>query len=464
LLFNSIDFFVFFLVLLPFVLLVGTRSRNLLLLAASYYFYAQWNPKYLGLIVLVTVIDFVAALSIERFPKHKKILLSLSICTNLGILCVFKYGNFLMRSFEQLVRLATGSTLELPLLDVLLPIGISFYTFESLSYVIDVYRGKLEPHRSILEYSHFISFFPHLVAGPIIRPRVFLSQLATWQLPSAPVVHSAIVLFFTGLFKKTVLADNLATFADPVFFVPMAYGRLENLVAVYAFAFQIYYDFSGYTDMAIALALILGFELPENFRHPYAAASFREFWQRWHISLSSWLRDYLYISLGGNRKGRLREYANLFLTMLLGGLWHGANVTFVGWGALHGLYLIAERLIGVPTETASRLYRLLRTFVVFHLVCLGWILFRAADLPTALAMLCQIGGRSGTGASYGLSSRALLLCAFLWGFEVWSAPRDPVGALRERHFEVSLAYLAVLIIGIIVFGESQARSFIYFQF
>jgi alginate O-acetyltransferase complex protein AlgI len=464
-LFNTVDFFVFFVLLYPLVLLVGARARNLVLLAASYYFYAQWSAKYLSLILLVTVIDFVAALAIEHFPRRKRILLVISICTNLGILGAFKYYNFLTRSFVQLIRLVTGSTLQIPVLDVLLPVGVSFYTFESLSYVIDVYRGKLAPHRSILEYSLFISFFPHLVAGPIIRPNVFLGQLAQWKRPSAALAHSAIVLFFTGFFKKTVLADNLAGFVDPVFSAPWKYGRLDTLVAVYTFAFQIYYDFSGYTDMAIALALLLGFELPENFRYPYASASFREFWQRWHISLSSWLRDYLYISLGGNRKGPLREYSNLLLTMVLGGLWHGANVTFVVWGALHGLYLIIERLLASRAEVPGTIHlRLLRAFAIFQLVCLAWIFFRAPDLGTAVAILGRIVRGGGPFAASEFYGRALILCCGLWLLEVWFAPGDPIRALRERRINLSFAYLVVVIIGIVVLGESHAHTFIYFQF
>jgi alginate O-acetyltransferase complex protein AlgI len=462
--FNSVDFFVFFLLLYPLVLVVRARARNLVLLAASYYFYAQWNVKYLSLIVVITVIDFVAALIIERFPQRKRILLVISICTNLGILGTFKYYNFLARSLAQLVRLAIGSTLEIPLLDVLLPVGVSFYTFESLSYVIDVYRGKLTAHRSILEYSLFISFFPHLVAGPIIRPNVFLGQLAEWKRPSAAVAHRAILLFFTGLFKKKALADNLAGFADPAFSAPWAFGGLDDLFAVYAFAFQIYYDFSGYTDMAIAIALLLGFELPENFRHPYAAASFREFWQRWHISLSSWLRDYLYVSLGGNRKGPVREYANLLITMLLGGLWHGANVTFVVWGALHGLYLIVERLTAGRLKARGAVFlRPLRAFAVFQLVCLAWVFFRAPDLTAALVMLGRIF-RGGSVVGTAVLGRLFALLGGLWLVEVWLGSREPKPSLGERRIGLSFAYLAVVIIGIVVFGESRGHTFIYFQF
>lgn len=464
-LFNSFDFLLFFLVVFPVTVMTSGRPRQLFLVAASGYFYAQWNVKYLGLVAVVTVLDFCAGLLIERFPARKRWLVALSVASNLGILGFFKYYNFLAESLVEIARLATGHAPLLPHADVLLPVGISFYTFESLSYVIDVYRGKLRAHRSILEYALFISFFPHLVAGPIIRPAAFLAQLGAPARLTAPVVHSALVLFLTGLAKKVVLADNLALLVDPAFADPAAHSGLENLLAVYAFAFQIYFDFSGYTDMAIALAQLFGIYLPENFTHPYGAASLREFWRRWHISLSTWLRDYLYVSLGGNRKGKLREYVNVLVTMLLGGLWHGASVNFLVWGGLHGFLLVLERP-AVEREAAppGAVVGLVRGLALFHVVCLTWIFFRADDLGTSVTMLGQILGGSGFAAVTGPELRVLLLCGVLWLVEWVSARGDVVERLRSRADAPSFAYLFALSLAVVVFGRAESNAFIYFQF
>jgi alginate O-acetyltransferase complex protein AlgI len=457
-LFHTPEFFLFFLV----VLFVGTmlegRLRNLFLLGASCYFYAQWDVRCLALIGFITVLDFTAGLLIEKYPDWKKFLLVASVCSNLGILAFFKYYNFFMDAFAE----AIGG--QMSHLNILLPVGISFYTFESLSYTIDVYRGQLRAQRSIIDYALFISFFPHLVAGPIIRPRVFFDQTRRPYRLTTAVVHSAFVLFATGLFKKMVLADNLATFVDPVFFRPEGYSSLENLIAVYAFAFQIYFDFSGYTDMAIALAQLLGFKLPENFTFPYSATSLREFWRRWHISLSSWLRDYLYISLGGNRLGRFREHLNLLLTMLLGGLWHGANVTFLLWGGLHGSYLVVERLVGGGAPAPRGLVRhIVRSFVVFHLVCFSWILFRAPNVSTAGVIVGQIL----TGpivAEPTWVMRTLVLCVALWATDLLCARTGIMDTLREKASPMATVYVGILLFGILIFAPIHRRAFIYFQF
>jgi alginate O-acetyltransferase complex protein AlgI len=457
-LFHTPEFFLFFVVVLSVVAILEGRLRNLFLLAASCYFYAQWDVRFLALIGFITILDFTAGLLIEKYPDWKKLLLAASVCSNLGILAFFKYYNFFVDAFAEAIG---GQSSHL---NILLPVGISFYTFESLSYTIDVYRGQLRAQRSIIDYALFISFFPHLVAGPIIRPRVFFDQTRRPSRLTAAVVHSAFVMFATGLFKKMVLADNLATVVDPVFDRPQAFASLENLIAVYAFAFQIYFDFSGYTDMAIALARLLGFQLPENFTFPYSSTSLREFWRRWHISLSSWLRDYLYISLGGNRRGTIREHLNLLLTMLLGGLWHGANFTFLLWGGLHGAYLVVERLVGADKPAPRGLVRhIVRSFFIFHLVCFSWILFRAPNVSTAAIVVKQIlTGPIVVEPTWVM--RLLLLCVALWATDLLCARTGVIDTLREKASPLATVYVTALLFGILIFAPIHRRAFIYFQF
>ena len=457
-LFHTPEFFVFFLVVLFGVAMLEGSLRNLFLLASSCYFYAQWDFRFLALIGFITVLDFTAGLLIEKYPDWKKVLLAASVCSNLGILGFFKYYHFFVDAFAEAIG---GQPSHL---DILLPVGISFYTFESLSYTIDVYRGQLRAQRSIIDYALFISFFPHLVAGPIIRPRVFFDQSRRRSRLTAAVFHSAFVLFATGLFKKMVLADNLAVLVDPVFDRPEAYSSLDNLIAVYAFAFQIYFDFSGYTDMAIALAQLLGFNLPENFRFPYSSTSLREFWRRWHISLSSWLRDYLYISLGGNRLGRFREYVNLLLTMLLGGLWHGANVTFLLWGGLHGAYLVVERLVrgGEPTPRGLVRHVVWAAFT-FHLVCFAWIFFRAPNVSTAVVVVRQILSGIVTVEPTWIFGM-LLLCVALWASDLLCARTGIIDTLRANASLSATVYVAILLFCVVIFAPTHRRAFIYFQF
>ncbi len=373
-------------------------ARTVFLLVLSYYFYASWNWRYLPLIFGSSTVDFFLARAIarEERPHARKVMLGLTVALNLGFLGFFKYWNFALENVRVLAALLSGGAAPPAgeALKVLLPpVGISFFTFESMSYVVDVYRGELLPHRSYLRYLLFVAFFPHLVAGPIVRPRDLLPQLERRPSLTAAMGSEALFLVAVGLVKKLVISDQLAqNLVDRVFERPENFSALEVLAGVYGYAVQIYCDFSGYTDIAIGSALLLGVRFPKNFDAPYKAHNLADFWRRWHISLSTWLRDYLYIPLGGNRGGPWATYRNLMITMVLGGLWHGASWTFVFWGFLHGLGLGVtrawERRQG---KAAPSLWgRAVGTLITFHYVCLAWIFFRAPTFKQAVLILRQI--------------------------------------------------------------------------
>jgi D-alanyl-lipoteichoic acid acyltransferase DltB (MBOAT superfamily) len=345
-LFNSYTFIVFFVIVLilhnlPF----PWKAKKINLLLASYIFYAAWNPPFILLLWLSTVVDFFVgkALYTQTNVHKKRVLLVVSLIGNLGMLCFFKYGGFLLDNFVMLTH-ALGINFTPAKPNIILPAGISFYTFTTLCYTIDMYKKKSEPVRSMLDFSLFVTFFPHLVAGPIVRPPQLVPQFQSPRTATRQQLMEGLFLLSLGLFMKVVLADSmLSVSADAVFNSGQPLGALDSWMGVLAFSGQIFFDFAGYSTCAIGAALCLGFVLPQNFFYPYAAIGFTDFWRRWHITLSSWLRDYLYIPLGGNRLGKFRTYMNLMITMLLGGLWHGANWTFVAWGGLHGLYLWVEK-------------------------------------------------------------------------------------------------------------------------
>lgn len=385
---TSVFWFFFFAVVVAFYTL-PRRARTPLLLVASYVFYMAWDWRFAGLILMSTAIDYgVGRAMNDRTPRGRRGLLVLSLVVNLGILGFYKYFDFFVESFAGLFGLDPASAT----LGLVLPVGVSFYTFQSMSYTIDVYRGRLQPVRSAVDFALFVAFFPQLVAGPIVRAATFFPQLRAWSAPDGLRLREAIQLILFGLVKKMVLADRFAMIADPHFADPGT-DPVAAWVGVFAFAMQIFFDFSGYTDIARGCALVLGFDFPVNFRRPYLATSITDFWHRWHISLSNWLRDYLYVPLGGNRHGTWKTYRNLMLTMLLGGLWHGAAWTFVVWGAWHGALLAIERALGHATR-GSVLARLvdtpglrpLRVLWTFVLVCAGWVVFRAPDLATARSL------------------------------------------------------------------------------
>jgi alginate O-acetyltransferase complex protein AlgI len=352
-LFNSLLFFAFLAIVLPLYFSLKGRGQVLLCLIASYVFYGAWDWRFLGLIALSTIVDYCVALKLEasEAPAVRKRLLILSLALNLGLLGVFKYYNFFIGSFRDLLTSLGFSPGELTL-EIILPVGISFYTFQTLSYTIDVYRREIRAERSLLRFATFVAFFPQLVAGPIVRASDFLPQLyVTHRFHRVRALGGAAQMAL-GFFKKIVVADSAALVVETVFTEPSVHTSIGLIVGVVFYAFQIYGDFAGYSDIAIGLARVMGFKFPPNFRQPYVSQSFSEFWTRWHISLSSWLRDYLYIPLGGNRHGTLATYRNLMITMLLGGLWHGAEWKFVIWGGLHGAYLILQRFLQLVARPA----------------------------------------------------------------------------------------------------------------
>ncbi|MCP5058343.1 MAG: MBOAT family protein [bacterium] len=470
-LFVESTFFVFFAVVLAVAWACrGHRNHKAWLLAASYFFYGAWDWRFLGLILLSTAIDYLAALRIEASEDQtrRRTWLWASLATNLGILFTFKYLDFFAGSATALLE-AVGLQAGWTTLHLTLPVGISFFTFQSMSYTIDVYRREIQARREPLDFALFVAFFPQLVAGPIVRARDFLPQLVSRPLFSIVPVRACLTLFWIGFFKKACVGDNLALWIDPVYAEPAAHTASALIGATWLYAVQIYCDFSGYSDMAIATAGLLGYRLPRNFAAPYFSLSATEFWRRWHISLSSWLRDYLYISLGGNRHGSVRTRVNLMATMLLGGLWHGAFWNFVIWGGLHGLALVVHRqwraLVGIRhapggLRPLSRLAALLFTawWVVF---C--WIFFRAATLSDAwIAAQAYL-----TWASHGntaLPGVVWPILALLVGMHAlcWRLrPEERAGEIPGIAFAPAygLAWsLALLMVPL------EAKPFIYFQF
>ena len=404
-------------------------------------------------------------------PRRRKLLLLLSVSVNLGILGFFKYFNFFVDSTANLL---TGAGLEanLPTLKIILPVGISFYTFQTLSYTIDIYRRRLEPVRDFVDFALFVSFFPQLVAGPIERARNLLPQIARARDLNREGVVSGLNLILIGYFKKVAIADTLAPIVEQAFADPTGQSSGALLSGLYAFAFQIYGDFSGYTDIARGVSRLLGFELMENFQAPYLSRSITEFWRRWHISLSSWLKDYLYISLGGNRGGRFRTYRNLFLTMFLGGLWHGAAWTFVAWGAVHGTYLaIHKMLLGErrpdlswPRTALGWLADLGKMFLTFHLVCFTWILFRAEDFGNALEYIVGIGRLEGLGELSPTVLFAAGLLLLLDSVQTWRNSHTWL-SVTPRPLRYGIVHILLIsVLAAAVFHVHTITPFIYFQF
>ncbi len=379
-LFPTVEFAIFFPIVLVISWALMTRQAlwKVFILAASYVFYAAADPRFCLLLAAITIVSQLSVHFIHRSDdeRTRKLIMAGGVAFDLGILAVFKYYGFFVADVGDVLD-ATGLGMPLPLLTIALPVGVSFFSFQAVTYVVDTYRRQTEP-ASLMDAAIYLSFFPHLVAGPIVRASEFLPQLKAPRNPNRVAVGAGLTLVALGLVKKLMIADYLAReLVDPVFAVPQAFAAPDALLAAYAYAAQIYCDFSGYTDMAIGLALMLGFVFPQNFNSPYRATGFRDFWRRWHMTLSRFLRDYLYIPLGGSRKGRIRTYVNLMITMTLGGLWHGASWNFVAWGAYQGTGLAAEhRLNG----RFSFLPGWFRWFVTFNLIVLGWILFRTQDL------------------------------------------------------------------------------------
>ncbi len=469
--FNSFGFWIFLAVVLAVHSRLGHRNRNRFLLLASYFFYGCWDWRFLSLILFTTAFDYTAARAIGRSesPAVRKRWVTASVCVDLGILGIFKYFGFFASELERLWEVM-GLGSWTPAFQIILPVGISFYTFQALSYTIDVYRGQTKPAGSFLDFALYISFFPQLVAGPIERSSHLLPQVENPR-PRCDEARFRDGLYhvLTGLFKKVVLADNMAWIANHIFSKPPSdLAPLEVLTGVYAFAFQIYGDFSGYSSIAIGVAKWLGFDLMENFRQPYFSTSPREFWRRWHISLSSWLRDYLYIPLGGNRGGKWQNYRNLLLTMLLGGLWHGASWTFVIWGGLHGAWLAVHRWsegTSARTRVRGRLYQAFALLVTFHLVCLTWLFFRAESAEQALGML---GALWGDWKMTDLTATTLTLICFFAGpwmiFEWWIERKGDSLALAKVAWPWRAMVYLYIVVMLLFFPPPVPSEFIYFQF
>lgn len=446
---------------------VGLRIVYVLLF--SLYFYYKSSGIYFLLLLFVATCDYFVAHRLTCATKGRKWLVALSVAVNLGLLGYFKYTNF----FIGIINNVSGGDV-LDFRNIFLPVGISFFIFQSMSYTIDIYRRRIEPLHNWLDYAFYLSFFPQLVAGPIVRARDFIPQIRQRPLVvTREMFGTGVFLIATGLFKKAVISDYISlNFVDRVFDNPLLYSGFENLMGVVGYAMQIYCDFSGYSDMAIGLALLLGFLFPRNFDSPYKSASITEFWRRWHISLSSWLKDYLYISLGGNRKGQFRTYLNLLITMLLGGLWHGAAMRFVLWGGLHGVALAVDKALrpkyvaGVQMGRARRIVGIVTTFVI---VCVGWVLFRAPDMTVAGQVFSQIFTNfnarmipqviAGYGAIFGLIALGYLL---------HFAPDRWEEAARRRMVRMPVWAMALVVAAVIwtvmQIKSAEIQPFIYFQF
>ena len=488
--FNSYTFIAFFIVMLllhnmPF----SWKTKKINLLIASYIFYAAWNPPFILLLWLSTVVDFFVgrALYNQENKYKRRLLLVVSLIGNLGMLCFFKYGGFLLENFTHLVN-ALGANYHPAKPNIILPAGISFYTFTTLCYTIDMYKRKSKPVKSMLDFSLFVTFFPHLVAGPIVRPPQLVPQFETARKTTQKQLLQGLFLVSLGLFMKVVLADSmLSGSANEVFNSHDRLSTLDAWMGVLAFSGQIFLDFAGYSTCAIGVASCLGFVLPENFLYPYAAIGFSDFWRRWHITLSSWLRDYLYIPLGGNRHGKFRTYISLMITMLLGGLWHGANWTFVVWGALHGFYLWIEKFIkdvrkvplplavtaeGIKEGHGTDLIRsktfanFMLAMVTFFFINVTWVFFRAPDFTSAWRMLTSMFSPVKDGAVL-LTTLSIIKVSVIIVLMVsfhWVMRNTRVLNVTEKIPWWLLGMIWSVLLLLLIWSEESSSSFIYFQF
>jgi len=457
-LFHTWHFFIFFIVVyLIYLPLRRTRFYLPWLLAASYFFYGWWNPLYLLLIVYSTALDYFVVKWMEK-SERKKLWLAVSIVNNLLLLGFFKYGGFVTDNLNFLLT-RLGAPFSIPAPGVLLPVGISFYTFQSMSYTIDFYRGHIRRERSFVRFAAFVALFPQLVAGPIERAKNLLPQLRGNPKITGEHVADGASLFVVGLFKKLVLADYLALYVDRMYAAPDMFGGFALAVATFAFGWQIYFDFSGYTDMARGVARMMGFNLMLNFNNPYLATGLGDFWNRWHISLSTWFRDYVYIPLGGNRKGKFNTYLNMFLTMLISGLWHGAAWTFVIWGALHALGRFLTRELERSEFYVKRVPKLFKQVVVFAFVTFAWIFFRADTFSDAGIIVRKIFTAGFSDPHFPML--ALALCLFVWAYQfLFESKARRILQLAP----VRIGLVVCMILYIMIFSGGSNAPFIYFQF
>ncbi len=473
-LFCSLQFVGFFLaVFLLYWVIPSQRFRNLLVVAASMAFYATWNWMLALLVCGAAVFSYAIGRGMDRATSAsaRRGLLVLSLVANLGLLSYFKYANFFIASASHLLDMVGFHSSPL-VLQVILPVGISFYTFEAINYAVDVYMRRAAAEKSLPNLMLFILFFPHLIAGPIVRAKDFLPQLRQQKHFSWPRMQLGIEFFLMGLFKKMVIADRMAEYANPVFAQPSAYATSAVWVGILAYALQIYCDFSGYTDMAIGCAHMLGYKLPQNFNLPYAARNVSEFWRRWHMSLSTWLRDYLYIPLGGNRHGRARTLINLMLTMLLGGLWHGAAWTFVIWGGLHGLYLVIHKLFADAFKESQPMQAalesppgiVLRMALTLLAVCVGWVFFRCTTLAGAIATLrVAFVPQAGLGCPLPMTS-FLTITTLVVVAHFLTYKKQGRQLLRRLPAPLAGAGYALALCLALLLAPGATKAFIYFQF
>jgi D-alanyl-lipoteichoic acid acyltransferase DltB (MBOAT superfamily) len=483
--FNSLDFAIFFPIvfILYWVFARNLTLRNVVILASSYLFYGWWDWRFLFLIIFSSFVDFFIGQKLyrEKNNKKRKLLLIISLLVNLGFLFYFKYTNFFIETFVDAFTLF-GAKLQVSALNIILPVGISFYTFQTLSYTIDIYRNELKPTKDWLAFFSFVAFFPQLVAGPIERASHLLPQFYKTYKFNYSQVKSGLLLMAFGLFKKMVIADRLAILVNQVYNSPDDYAGFEVIIATVFFAFQIYCDFSGYSDIAIGASRTMGFDLMKNFDSPYLSKSITEFWRRWHISLSTWFRDYVYIPLGGSRSGKYKTYANLFIVFVVSGLWHGAAMTFLIWGAIHGLIIVIEKSFTkirrhIFTSKRNILNYLVGLPITFIIVCFAWIFFRANNFSDARLLVGNLNFnnpeifRNGKIFELGLGKAEFLLSIIaiilLVSFE-WLNKKINIQNLLAKQFIAFrwLTYLVIIFVIVVfgVYGEGQVSEFIYFQF
>ncbi len=457
-LFHTWPFVLFFLIVYPTYLAVkGTRFRLPWLLAASYFFYACLNPLYLILIAYSTLLDYTVVAIMQKCGR-RKIWLSISIVNNLALLSFFKYGGFVTENLNALLS-SLGVPYFIPAPGIFLPVGLSFYIFQSMSYTIDYYRGNIERERSFIRYATFVSLFPRLLMGPIERARNLLPQLHKTPRISKQDITDGLSLFVVGFFKKVALADYLALYVDKVYAAPAQFQSPALMLATFLFCWQIYFDFSGYTDMARGVARMMGFRLMLNFNNPYLATGLGDFWSRWHISLSSWFKDYVYIPLGGNRRGTFNTYKNMFLTMVISGLWHGAAWTFVIWGAMHALGRSLTRELERTSFYKERVPKLVKQLLVFVFVTFTWIFFRAESISDAWVIITRIFSSGLANPYCPLLALALILTVWLYQFAYESRVK---WVLELRPVRIGIVVLMVLYLAI--FAPSSEQPFIYLQF
>ncbi len=474
--FNSLHFLIFFIIVTPLYFLLPQKYKWQLLLIASCYFYMTFVPVYILILGFTIVVDYFAGILIENAKgKQRKFYLILSLIANIGVLVVFKYYNFVNENLSFLMG-SFGYKSHIPFLSILLPIGLSFHTFQAMSYTIEVYRGNQKPERHFGIYALYVMFYPQLVAGPIERPQNILHQFHREQCFNYDDVTAGLRMMLWGFFKKVVVADRLSIYVDSIYNNPDKHSANSILLATIFFSFQIYCDFSGYTDIARGTAKVMGYDLMLNFRRPYFSKSIKEFWSRWHISLSTWFRDYLYIPLGGNRRGTIRLYINIFIVFLISGVWHGASWNFIIWGALHGFYqvigLIKDRLLSKRNRqeaTISTLTNIFHIVTTFALVSISWIFFRANSLSDSIVLMQSlftwkkgalfIGSVSDL--TYAFTGLAILLIAE-YVQEYFPNPRFSLLG-NDKKLVRHLTYTALLIL-ILLFGVFDASQFIYFQF